>query len=98
MLKIRSWLLLSLSLCLTAPLWAQSGVIKGRVLNSKGKGIDQVRVEVKVEKRAAYTDAKGYFKLLVPAGKHLVDFSHINYKGGRELITVQDKAIVRVNP
>lgn len=59
----------------------QVGYINGRVVNSKGKGIESVTVAVQGSAIGTATDKKGNYKLEVPANQRLtIGFTYISYE------------------
>jgi TonB-linked SusC/RagA family outer membrane protein len=53
--------------------------VSGQVVDEKGESIPGASVVIKGTTTGVATDANGYFKLLLPAGKHVLRFSFIGF-------------------
>lgn len=84
------WLLLLLA---AAPLHAQEGTVRGKVVDPLNKAIRDVKVTSKVTGQFTNTDAEGQFSLRLPEGKDTIIFSHLNYVEAREVVTIRPASV-----
>jgi hypothetical protein len=61
------------------PLWAQKATIAGTVVNQHHIPIEGVNIKIEIYNIGTSTNARGEFKLEVPAGNIEATFLHINY-------------------
>lgn len=60
---------------------AQDKVVAGRVVNEGGDGIEYVSIGIPKDTVFTVSDAQGYFRILIPAGKtEDVVFKHVSYE------------------
>lgn len=88
---------LLLLICLSSQLWAQTGILTGRITDEKNQPLPGATVEVKNSTSSAAADANGYYKLVkVPAGPQLVRISFIGFTSFERSITVNGSGILNL--
>ena len=61
--------------------FAQDKVVTGRVVNERGDGIEYASIGIPKDTVFTVSDAQGYFRILIPAGKtEDVVFNHVSYE------------------
>jgi hypothetical protein len=86
-LKIRLSLFL-LFLCCFLRIQAQDGAVNGRVMDEYGRAIVAARIEERSLGLSTTSDSLGQFQLVLPPGRHLIDFTHPDYNDSREEVSL----------
>ncbi|MEM0995428.1 MAG: carboxypeptidase-like regulatory domain-containing protein [Bacteroidota bacterium] len=63
---------------------AQSGVVKGRVIDQYGRRVDSVEVKHRTSGKRALTDAQGEYEIELPAGTNFLEFRKSDYEEATE--------------
>ncbi len=76
---------------LTMKFYGQTAIVTGKVTNEQGKPIELVNVSVMGAKKGTATDAKGKFRLEVPANKEIViGLSFIGYAAEKHTLRLKE--------
>ncbi|MEM9983857.1 MAG: carboxypeptidase regulatory-like domain-containing protein, partial [Bacteroidota bacterium] len=74
------WWTLLLIICSWAPTWAQTGTVKGKVIDAFNEPVREVRIRVLDTQISGTSDSDGRYELTVPAGKtYRIRFSHAGF-------------------
>ena len=60
--------------------WGQEAVVQGVISDSLASPIEGVSVQIHNSNKGTSTNIKGFYKITVPAGDHIIVVSHIEYK------------------
>ncbi len=72
----------------SAPVFAQTGIIKGKVRSTSGQGIESANIQLKGTDRGTVTDRSGEYSLSAPAGHYNIMVSVIGFSSQEQSIVI----------